>query len=146
MARNVCVPFYEPASRLPCRPTADVTGKRFVKVSGPKDPGSLGLDPAATGGNIRISPAGAGDKVLGVCEADCPADGRQPHVVTVLRGGFVVPIPAAVALTPGDFVVPAAGGKAGLAADQTAAGRGVAAGMVLGGGTVADQDAIILLF
>jgi hypothetical protein len=145
VATNVCVPFYEPASRITGRATADVTGKRFVKVSGAKDPGSLGLDPGATGGNIKIAPAGAGDKALGVAEADCAA-GKPNSVVTVLRGGFVVPIPAAVVLAPGDYVVPAAGGKAGKAAANTAADKGAAAGMVLGGGTVIDQDAIVLLF
>jgi hypothetical protein len=146
MPTNLCTPFYEPASRVTGRPTADVTGKRFVKVSGPKDPGSLGLDAGASGGNVPIAPAGAGDKWYGVAEADCPANGKQSSVVTVFRGGFIVPIPAAVPLAPGDFVVPAAAGKAGKAADQTAAGRALAAGMVLGGGTVADQDAIVALF
>lgn len=146
MATNVCTPFYEPGSRITARPTADVTGKRFVKVSAPKDPGSLGLDPASTGGNIKIAPAGVGDKAIGVAEFDCPADGKHPHVVTVLRGGFVVPIPAAVALAPGDLVVPAAGGKAGKATDQTAAGIGVASGIVLGGGLAVDQDAIVMLY
>ena len=81
-----------------------------------------------------------------MAEHDCPADGKQPHVVTVMRAGHVVPIPAAVPLAPNDLVVPAADGKAGKAADQTAAGLGVAAGLVLGGGTVADQDAIVLLY
>jgi hypothetical protein len=76
-----------------------------------------------------------------VAEYDCPADGKQPHVTTILRGGFVVPIPAAVVLAPGDFVVPAAAGKAGKGADKA-----TAAGVCLGGGTVVDQDAIVLLY
>jgi len=78
-----------------------------------------------------------------VAEYDCPADGKQPHVVTVLRGGFIVPIPAAVPLAPNDLVVPGAGGKADKMGTPS---KGGAAGICLGGGTVADQDAIVLLY
>ena len=43
---NLCVPYYEPSSRITGRADgAKVTGKTFVKVAAAKDPGSRGLDP-----------------------------------------------------------------------------------------------------
>lgn len=119
--QNVCIPIYEPGGRVTGRPTADVTGKRFVKLSGAKDPASLGLAPTGAGGTIKIAPAGAGEEPVGVAEADCPADGKQSSVVTVLCMNMVVPIEAAVNLAPGDWVNVAAEGKAGLAANKAAA-------------------------
>jgi hypothetical protein len=147
MATNVCVPIYEPGGRVTGRPTADVTGKRFVKLSGPKNPASLGLAPTGAGGNILIAPAGAGDEPVGVAEADCAASadatgkvtGKQSSVVTVLCMNMVVPIEAAVQLTAGDWVKVGAQGKADKAADKaTACGRSWST-------TPPGQDAVIKL-
>jgi hypothetical protein len=121
VATNVCLPIYEPGGRVSGRPTTDVIGCRFVKLSGAKDPASLGLAPTGAGGNIKIAPAGAGDEPVGVAEADCAADNRQSSIVTVLCMNMVVPIEAAVQLQPGDWVNVAAGGKAGKAADKASA-------------------------
>lgn len=129
MATNVCVPIYEPGGRVTGRPTTDVVGKRFVKLSGPKGAASLGLAPTGAGGNILIAPAGAGDEPVGVAEADCPASadvngnitGKQSSVVTVLCMNMVVPIEAAVNLVFGDWIKVGALGKADKAADKASA-------------------------
>lgn len=127
--QNVCIPIYEPGGRVTGRPTTDVVGKRFVKLTGAKNPASFGLAPTGAGGNILIGPAGAGEEPVGVAEADCAASadvngnitGKQSNVVTVLCMNMVVPIEAAVNLAPGDWVNVAALGKAGLAANKAAA-------------------------
>jgi hypothetical protein len=139
MATNVCTPIYEPGGRVTGRPTADVTGKRFVKLSGAKDPASLGLAPTGAGGNIKIAPAAPGDEPVGVAEADCAADGKQSSVVTVFCMNMVVPIQAAVPLAPGDWVKVGANGTADKAADKaTACARCWST-------TSAGQDAVIKL-
>lgn len=135
---NLCVPYYEPSSRITGRAFgAAVIGKRFVSVASKKDPGSRELDPGATGGNILIAPSAAADvKTLGVAEHDA-AIGKT---TTVLSGGFTVPITASVALVPGDLVNAGAGGKAAKAADLATA-KGISLS-----DAAADQDAIVKLF
>lgn len=135
---NLCVPYYEPSSRITGRAFgAAVIGKRFVAVAGKKDPGSRELDPGATGGNVLIAPAAAGDvKTLGVAEHDA-AVGKT---TAVLGGGFTVPITAGVAITQGALINAGAGGKAAVAADLA-----TAKGLALSD-AAADQDAIVKLF
>lgn len=135
---NLCIPYYEPSSRISGRATgAAVVGKTFVKVTAAKDPGSRELDPGATGGNVLIAPAGAADPAtLGVAEHDAD-DGK---LTTVLCGGFTVPITAGVAITAGNLINAGADGKAAVAADLT-----TAKGMALAD-AAADQDAIVKLF
>lgn len=136
-SNNLCTPVYEPSSRITGRATTAVTGKRFVALSANKDPGSRGLDPAATGGNIKIAPAGANDaRVFGVAETDAGVG----EVTTVLRGKFTLPITAGVVLAYGDLICVGALGKA---VKPVAAERIL--GMSLGDAQV-DQDAIIALF
>lgn len=110
MANNVCTPYYEPGGRVTGRATgATVIGKRFVAIAQRKDLGSRELDPAASGGNIRIKQAVANDPMaIGVAEYDAE-DGK---VTTVLRGGFIVPVTAGVVLVAGDPITSGAGGKA----------------------------------
>jgi hypothetical protein len=138
MATNVCTPYYEPGSRVTGRATGEaVVGKRFVAVAAAKDPGSRELDPGATGGNIKIRLADAGDEAtFGVAEFDAP-DGKT---TTVLRGGFIVPVTAGGAITAGDFVAPGADGKA-----VTEATRAGAYGIALAD-AVNNQDAIVALY
>jgi hypothetical protein len=135
---NVCTPYYEPGGRVTGRAAGGaIIGKRFVAVAQKKDLGSRELDPAASGGNIRIIQAVADDpKTYGVAEYDC-ADGQT---TTILRGGFVVPITCGVVLAAGDFVKPGAGGKAVKAAD-----RATGYGMSLSD-SVVDGDAIVSLW
>lgn len=135
---NLCVPYYEPGSRVTGRAFgAAVIGKRFVKVAGKKDPGSRGLDPGATGGNILIAPAAAADAAtFGIAEHDA-AVGKT---TTVLRGGFVVPVTAGVAITAGNLINSGAAGKAAVAADLT-----TAKGIALSDAAV-DEDCVVALF
>jgi hypothetical protein len=135
---NLCVPYYEPSSRITGRAFgAAVIGKRFVSVAGKKDPGSQGLDPGATGGNILIAPsAAADDKTLGVAEHDA-AIGKT---TAVLCGGFTVPITAGVAIVAGNLINSGAGGQAAVAADLAHA-RGIALADAAVG-----ADAIVRLF
>lgn len=136
-SNNLATPYYEPGSRITGRATgANVIGKRFVSLAAKKDPGSRELDPAATGGNVRIKPAVADDPMLfGVAETDAP-DGK---VTTVFCDGFVVPVTAGVALAYGDFIKPGAGGKVVKAADKA-----TSCGMSLSDAAI-DQDAICIL-
>jgi hypothetical protein len=138
MADNVCTPYYEPGGRVTGRATtAKVLGKRFVAIAQKKDLGSRELDPAASGGNIRIVQAVADDpKTWGVAEYDAEVG----FTTTVLRGGFVVPIVAGTVLAAGDFVKPGANGKAVKAAD-----RATGYGMSLSDAVV-DGDAIVSLW
>ena len=136
-SNNLSVPYYEPGSRITGRATgAAVIGKRFVALAAKKDPGSRELDPAATGGNVRIKPAIADDPMTyGVAETDA-ADGK---VTTVFTDGFVVPVTAGGALAFGDYIAPGAAGKAVKAASRAAAyGRSLSDAAL-------DQDAIIHL-
>lgn len=138
-SNNLAVPYYEPGSRITGRAFgAAVIGKRFVALAAKKDPASRGLDPAATGGNIRIKPATANDvRTLGVAETDA-ADGK---VTTVFTDGFAVPVTAGGPINYGDFVTSDATGKAVVVG---AGGRAEARGISLGD-AVLDQDALILL-
>ena len=134
---NLCTPYYEPGGRITGRAYgAAVIGKRFVAVAGIKDPGSRGLDPGATGGNVLIAPAAAADaKLVGVAEHDA-AVGKT---TAILCGGFVVPVTAGAALVAGDLVTSGAAGKAVAAATNRPVGISLSDAAV-------DQDAIIKLF
>lgn len=138
MPENVCTPYYEPGGRVTGRATgAKVLGKRFVAIAQKKDLGSRELDPFASGGNVRIKPAAADDPATwGIAEYDAEIG----ETTTVLRGGFVVPVTAGIALAAGDFVKPGAGGKAVKAAD-----RATGYGMSLSD-AVLDGDAIVSLW
>jgi len=116
-----------------------VIGKRFVSVAANKDPGAreLEADPGGTGGNVRVNPAVADDpKCLGVSTYDAEIG----STTTVVRGGFVVPVTAGVALVFGDPIGPGANGKAvkpGASAKVW--------GISLSDAAV-DQDAIVALY
>lgn len=135
-SNNLCTPYYEPGSRITGRAIGAVIGKRFVSLAAIKDPASRGLDPGATGGNVRIKQAIADDPMLfGVAETDA----NDTKVTTVFTDGFVVPVTAGTVLAYGDFIKPGAGGKVVKAAD-----RATSCGMSLGDAVV-DQDAICIL-
>lgn len=136
---NLATPYYEPGSRITGRATgAAVIGKRFVAIAAKKDLGSRELDPAASGGNVRIKPAAADDPMTwGVAEHDA-ADGKA---TTVFTDGFVVPVTAGAAIAFGVLVKPGTGGKA---VPVGVGGRAEAYGRSLSDAAV-DQDAIIHL-
>jgi Uncharacterized conserved protein (DUF2190) len=138
-SNNLATPYYEPGSRITGRAFgAAVIGKRFVALAAKKDPGSRELDPAATGGNIRIKPAVANDaRLLGVAETDA-ADGK---VTTVFTDGFAVPVTAGGVINYGDLVTSDATGKAVV----VGAGARLDARGISMSDAALDQDAIILL-
>lgn len=140
MVGNLCTPYYEPGSRITGRATGGaVVGKTFVCVAAAKDPGSRELDPAATGGNVKIRTALAADGTAGTIIGVAEHDAAQNKTTPFLRGGFVVPVTAGASLSAGAVVTAGALGKA------VAAGANKAVGVLLAD-CVADQDAIVLLF
>src|SRR6476661_5426544 len=113
MVGNLCTPYYEPGSRITGRATgAAVVGKTFICVAADKDPGSRELDPAATGGNVKIKTAVAADATAGHVIGVAEHDAAQNKLTPFLRGGFVVPVTAGAALNAGDLVTAGANGKA----------------------------------
>jgi hypothetical protein len=95
---NDCIPFYDDSEQITARASVDVTGKRFVAVSGNR-----------SGGNVTAAPAAAGARALGVAGFDAPAGG----VFTVLKlDGQILPVVADGAITANDEIVVGANGKA----------------------------------
>jgi hypothetical protein len=111
-----------------------VTGKRFVKVSANRQAGPA-LNTSTSGGNISIAPATAAGAVLGVAAWD----GAVGELVDVRRGG-VVPVTASGAITAGDRVEVATGGKAATLAS------GIAVGYAVSGAADGDDAQIALYF
>ena len=108
MPTNVCMPYYEPGARLTADATAAVTGKRFVVISADRLSGP-GLNNATDGGNIRVAPAGAGVRALGVAEYDA---GTGTKVGVIATPGTVVPVTAGGAIAAGAEVQCDATGQA----------------------------------
>lgn len=113
---NDLIPFKEDAERVTCTPSAAVTGKTLVAISGDRQ----------ADGTYTIAPAGAGAKVFGVAGWDCPVGGKV--TVVTIPSGHVVPVTAGAALAAGDSITPGAGGTA-----VVAAGGARACGIVLTG-------------
>lgn len=109
---NQAVPFWTPAQALTAHAGVALTGKRFVRVSGPR-----------VGGNVQVNHS-AGADVLGVAAYDSPAGDK----VTVNAVG-IVPVTAAAAITAGQRVTSDATGQAAVAtgaAGATVAYAGIA--------------------
>lgn len=99
------IPFKEDAERVTCTPTAAVTGKRFVSISGDRN----------ADGTYSIAPTAAGGKVFGVACWDA-AVGKKVTVI-LIQSGHIVPVTAgAAALAAGASVVSDATGQAVVAA------------------------------
>lgn len=115
---NECIPLFSPGSTPTCSPSAAVSGKRFVKVSG-----------ARVADLVRIAPCVAGDRAFGVAARDA-AIGEPVHVWA--HPGDIVPVKVgAGALTAGQDVqsdatgqaiVLGAGVRLGTIVDDAAAG------------------------
>jgi predicted RecA/RadA family phage recombinase len=88
MAKNVCLPFKEPGSRLTATATAAVTGKRFVAISGDRQ----------DDGTYSVAPPDAGGRVYGVAEYDAPAGGK---VGIIKWPGIELPVESAGAIDAG---------------------------------------------
>jgi hypothetical protein len=128
MATNPAVPFWDEGTAITGQASAPVTGKRFVRVSGPR-----------VGEQVRIAHAGAGTRALGVSAHDAAVD----QLVTVYSApGLVMPVRANGAITAGDLVeIAGAGANAGSVATLAA---GVAVGKALDD-AAAGADAVIKL-
>lgn len=124
---NDLIPFKEDGERVTCTPSAAVTGKTLVSISGDRQ----------ADGTYTIAPAAAGGKAFGVAGWDAAA-GATVTVVTI-PSGHIVPVTAGAALAAGDSITPAAGGAAAVAA-----GGARACGIVLTG-AANGADAVVQL-
>lgn len=98
---NECLVVYDPGEDITGHCEAAVTGKRFVKVSDPKQSGSLGLSANSLGGNVVVSPCTSGARALGVAAYDAAIATKVP----VMRGRKVVVMTAGAAVTAGDSIM-----------------------------------------
>ena len=135
MPNNEAIAYFDPGDDLSAHVEASVTGRRFVAVSDPKQVGSAALANDTLGGNIVVSPAGAGVRPLGVAAYDASAGYKVP----VIRGHKVVPVEAGAAITAGAEVESDATGRAITLA------TGKSCGIALNSPTAAGQVAIVAL-
>lgn len=131
--QNECIRYYSPGQDISAYVGSAVTGKRFVKVSANRQAGPA-LNTSTSGSNITIAPATAAGAVFGVAAWD----GAVADIVDVRRGG-VVPVTASGAITAGDRVEVATGGKAATLASGIAVGYAVS-------GAADGEDAQIALY
>ena len=127
MPNNELIPFKEHANRVTATPSAAVTGKRFVSISGDRQPD----------GTYTVAPTGAAGKALGVAAWDAGV-GSKVTVVTITSGD-IVPVRAGAALTANASVMSDATGQA-VVATAGATGLGIALT-----GCASGADAQILL-
>lgn len=113
---NDCIPLFDPGATPTGSPSAAVTGKRFVKITG-----------AMQSGLMRIGPAAAGDRAIGVAARDA-----------------AIGEPVAVYGNPGQ-IVPVKVGAGALTAGQDVQSDGTGQAIVLGAGvrlgTIVDDAA-----
>lgn len=118
---NECIPLYEPGARITGHASAAITGKRFLDISGDKQGPVLGADLGTNvdGGNILVAHATAAGPAIGVSSHDCAINKK----VTVIQGGYVVPVTAGAAIDSGAEVEVGANGTAVPLAAGRAVGR-----------------------
>lgn len=92
------VPFWTPGESLTCHVGADVTGGRFVRISG-----------ARVNDNPQVGPCGAGQAVAGVAARD-KAAGQK--VLVYSKPGQIIPVRCGAALAAGTKVMSDATGQA----------------------------------
>ena len=139
--QNACQPLYLDGANITGRASADVVGKRFVKISG-----------NGTEGLVPVAHAGATDDVWGVSGYNAASG----EVLPTIRKG-VVPVTAGANLTANQLVQPAGDGSGKAVVyvpatiDATAANNALPlptkrpAGRVLFD-AVSGNDAFIVLF
>ena len=112
---NENIGVYEPGADVTCHATANVTGKRFLGISGNRQS-------AANGGNVSVAHAPAGTRPFGVSKYDA-ASGKK---VGVMRGASRVTfVQAGANLTAGQEVEVGANGTAIPKASGVVAGVAV---------------------
>ena len=95
---NDLIPFKESGDRVTCIPSAIVTGKRLVSISGEKN----------ANGCPTIAHTGAAGKPYGVAAWDAPTGGKV--TVITIQSGAIVPLIASGAIAAGASVKPGANG------------------------------------
>lgn len=132
---NDAIVLYRPGADLSCIPTTAVVGKRCVKLSASRSSGP-GLSSTSEGGNYKVAPADAGERILGVAGWDEAAGG----LVNVICGpGVIVPIYAGAAIAFDEEVEVGATGKVIPRNAGVAIGRAMTAALI-------DTDAEIRLY
>lgn len=135
MPANECMPYYEPGSRITGHASANITGKRFVAISGNIQSGP-GLSATSEGGNLQVAHAAAGAKAFGVSGYDVPSGSKIP----ILNGpGMVVPVTAGANIAAGAEV------EVGSAGQAITLASGKAVGMCLTAAT-SGADAMVRLY
>lgn len=121
---NQCIPYHEGGPAVTAKVTADVIGKRLVKISANRDASVL-LNTASTGGNIKVAHATAAlNTLFGVAAYDAP---NGTLVKVWLKGaGLILPITATGAITAGTEVEAAANGTVSTKTSGVAIGLAVA--------------------
>jgi hypothetical protein len=128
------IEFYKPGDDLTAYVSADVIGKRCVKISGNRQAGPL-LNTSVSGGNVTVAPADAGGRIFGVAKWDA-ATGQ---LVGIARGSkSVVPIKAAGTITAFAEV------EVGSAGQVVAKSSGVAIGYAITAAASGDDTQISL--
>lgn len=127
---NECLPEIEDSGqpRLTGHATAALTGKRVVMLDGGHQSGPA-LNTSVDGSNIKVKPATAGARGIGVASWDTAAGGKCP---IVYAPGTVLPITAGGTIASGDPVTADATGRAiaGVAAGGVVLGTAVDAATV----------------
>lgn len=111
---NECAPLFRPGRDISGLTTAAVTGKTFVDVSATR----------GTDGLIKVGPAAAGAKALGVAAYDAASGALVP----IIRGG-ILPVTAGGTIAFGAEVEVGTGGKAITLATGKSVGKAVEAGV-----------------
>lgn len=128
---NYCEPLFKPGADITGHASAAVTGKRFVRVSGPVQAGP-DLNTSVSGGNVLIAHAAAGTRAFGVVKHDAAID-----TDVLVHTGGVLPVTAEGTITAGtDLVQVGTDGKA----KKYTPGSGAAATAT--SGVVADNNAL----
>lgn len=122
---NQCIPYQEEAdSAITAKTTADVIGKRLVKISANRDASVL-LNASSTGGNIKVAHATAAlATFIGVAAYDALSGTLVK--VWLRGGGLILPITATGAITAGVEVEAAANGTVSTKSTGVAVGIAVA--------------------
>lgn len=125
MAENVNLGVYNPGRDITGKTTADVVGKRFLKISGNR-----------SGGNIAVAHADAAGRVAGVSKFDA----KSGELVGVMRGAARV-----VYVTAGAAIAAFAEVEVGTDGQAITKSTGVAVGYAVTAAT-SGGDAEISLY
>ena len=121
MAKNECIPYWDPADTVNAHAATAVIGKRLLSLAGPRVDGNP---------TVGHTPAGGGG-VFGVAAYNAPAGAKvtvwhQPTIIVPITAGAPVAANARVQSDADGQIVPLAGGVCvGTTLDAGAAGTDV---------------------